>query len=58
MLKAAYRLGHKANTSALYDLDKIVWFAEREKARLLKLQEGETLEEIHSNDVDPADARD
>lgn len=39
IFKAAYRLGHKESTSAIYDLDKIIWFAQREKARLLELQE-------------------
>lgn len=34
IFKAAYRLGHKENTSAIYDLDKIIWFAQRERARL------------------------
>ena len=34
IFKAAYRLGEKANSSELYDLRKIVWFAEREISRL------------------------
>lgn len=40
IFKAAYRLGDKPGTSELYDLDKILWFAQREKARILKQQEG------------------
>jgi hypothetical protein len=34
IFKAAYRLGDKEGSSELYDLRKIVWFAEREIARL------------------------
>jgi hypothetical protein len=34
VFKACYRLGQKANIDAVYDLDKIIWFAKREKARL------------------------
>ena len=34
IFKACYRYGHKANTSKEYDLDKIIWYAQREKARL------------------------
>ena len=35
IFKAAYRLGSKGNTTPEYDLNKIIWFAEREKARIL-----------------------
>ena len=54
MFKASYRLGQKPGTSEIYDLDKIIFFAKREKARLLRQQEDRTLEEIQSDDVDPA----
>lgn len=33
IFKAAYRLGDKHPDNPFYDLDKIIWFAEREKAR-------------------------
>lgn len=39
IFKAAYRLGNKRGFDELYDLDKIIWFAEREKRRILKQQE-------------------
>ena len=52
VFKAAYRLGDKPGTEELYDLDKIIWFAQREKARLLKLKEEPPLEEIQSNNDD------
>lgn len=39
IFKAAYRLGEKQGTTELYDIDKILWYAQREKARLLKLEE-------------------
>jgi hypothetical protein len=51
IFKATYRLGHKENTSALYDLDKIIWFAKREKARLLRLQEGGQLGEVQGEEI-------
>ena len=38
IFKAAYRLGRKDGASALYDLNKIRWYAEREIARLEKEQ--------------------
>ena len=50
IFKASYRLGDKPGTTELYDLDKIIWFATREKARLLRLQEEARLEEIQSDD--------
>ena len=34
IFKACYRLGEKAGQDNLYDLNKIIWFAEREKRRL------------------------
>ena len=34
IFKAAYRLGGKTGTSAAYDLNKIIWYAQRELARL------------------------
>lgn len=34
IFKACYRLGEKADTEALYDIRKIIWFAKREEARL------------------------
>lgn len=33
MFKACYRLGDKEGTDANYDLNKIIWFATREKER-------------------------
>ena len=33
IFKAAYRLGHKNGTTPEYDLNKIIYFAERELAR-------------------------
>lgn len=42
IFKAAYRLGEKQGTTELYDIDKILWYAQREKARLLKLEEEKT----------------
>ena len=34
IFKACYRMGEKAGYDALYDLNKIIWYAEREKARI------------------------
>lgn len=39
IFKAAYRLGAKEGVNEVYDLNKIIWFAEREKARILKEQD-------------------
>lgn len=39
IFKAAYRLGQKAGNDDLYDIRKILWYANREKARLEKLQQ-------------------
>ncbi len=36
IFKACYRLGEKDGTSADYDLNKIIFFAQREKARRTK----------------------
>lgn len=36
IFKAAYRLGNKVGIDEVYDLDKIIWFATREKARVLR----------------------
>ena len=36
IFKAAYRLGEKEGTTEVYDLNKIIFFAEREKDRLTK----------------------
>ena len=33
IFKAAYRLGDKKGTTRIYDLEKIIWFAERELIR-------------------------
>lgn len=52
IFKAAYRLGHKENTSAVYDLNKIIWFAKREKARILRQQKDVQLEEVQGNSDD------
>jgi len=35
IFKACYRFGHKPGTTKLYDIEKILWFAERERQRLL-----------------------
>lgn len=34
IFKACYRLGEKDKQRTIYDINKIIWFAEREKARL------------------------
>lgn len=34
IFKAAYRLGDKPGTEAIYDLEKIIWFAQREVERI------------------------
>ena len=34
IFKACYRYGHKKNTSQEYDLNKIIWYAERELKRV------------------------
>lgn len=36
IFKGAYRLGHCDHSDPLRDLNKIIWFANREKARILK----------------------
>jgi hypothetical protein len=36
IFKACYRLGEKEGTDAEYDLNKIVWYAQRELKRLRK----------------------
>ena len=36
IFKAAYRLGDKKGTTALYDIEKILWFAQRELDRVKK----------------------
>ena len=36
IFKACYRIGEKTGTSADYDLNKIIFFAKREKARRAK----------------------
>lgn len=36
VFKACYRLGEKADCDALYDINKILFFAEREKQNILK----------------------
>jgi len=41
VFKAAYRMGDKPNTEALYDWQKIKWFADREIARLNSQMDGE-----------------
>lgn len=38
IFKASYRLGDKLGTSAEYDLNKIIWFAQREIRRLQREQ--------------------
>lgn len=34
IFKAAYRLGHKEENDATYELEKIIWFAQRELERI------------------------
>jgi hypothetical protein len=34
IFKACYRKGRKSGVDAIYDINKIIWYAEREKARL------------------------
>lgn len=36
IFKACFRLGEKDGQDGLYDLNKIIWFTERERARLKK----------------------
>ena len=36
IFKACYRLGEKEGTDALYDLNKVIWYAQREIKRLKK----------------------
>lgn len=36
IFKAAYRLGEKPGTEVVYDLEKIIWYAQRELARIKK----------------------
>jgi hypothetical protein len=36
IFKASYRLGSKPGVDSLYDLNKIIWFATREIARIEK----------------------
>ena len=36
IFKACYRLGEKDGVTAEYDLNKIIWFAQRELARIKK----------------------
>jgi hypothetical protein len=38
IFKAAYRLGNKPGTDEIYDLEKIVWFANREIERKKKYE--------------------
>lgn len=35
IFKAAFRMGHKDTTDDLYDINKIIWFATRERNRIL-----------------------
>lgn len=42
IFKAAYRLGQKAGNDDLYDIRKIIWYANRELSRLTKLQQEKT----------------
>lgn len=39
IFKACYRLGEKEDVDAMYDINKIIYFAERLKAQLLKRNE-------------------
>lgn len=39
IFKAAYRMGQKAGNDDLYDIRKIIWYANRELERLTKLQQ-------------------
>lgn len=38
VFKACYRYGHKENTTQEYDLNKIIWYAQRELNRIRKCQ--------------------
>lgn len=40
IFKACYRLGEKTGTSALYDINKIIWFAQMEKQRIERISNG------------------
>lgn len=39
IFKAAYRMGQKAGNDDLYDIRKIIWYANRELERLTKLKQ-------------------
>ena len=39
IFKAAYRLGQAPHSDQIREVNKIIWFAERERARLRKSQE-------------------
>jgi len=41
IFKAAYRLGSKPGVSDLYDLKKILWFVQREIARIENVKDNE-----------------
>ncbi len=49
IFKAAYRLGGKEGTSPEYDLNKIVFFAERELIRRKKLSDQSSIPDSDSN---------
>jgi hypothetical protein len=38
IFKATYRLGNKPGTDRIYDLEKIIWFANREIERIKKYE--------------------
>ena len=48
IFKAAYRLGEKTGTSKEYDLEKIIWFAQRELERTKR--ETSSTSSTHSSD--------
>ena len=39
IFKACYRLGEKSGTDAVYDLNKIIWYGQRELARIRTAEE-------------------
>lgn len=56
IFKACYRLGQKSGQDDLYDINKIIFFAQREKVRLEKQLRGNSSEPrwyIHASEICP-----
>ena len=50
IFKAAYRLGEKEGVDAAYDLNKIIWFANRELKRIEQENESVNTSNLHSRE--------